>query len=55
MRSAHSTQIQSEELSKMSVEQDARLFGQHFEVGWCLGLLVARNVHKRAHARSAGQ
>lgn len=34
----------------MSVEQDARAFGQHFEIGWQLGLLVARSVHKRTGA-----
>lgn len=34
----------------MSTEEDARVFGQHFAGGWELGLLVARNVHKRAGA-----
>lgn len=34
----------------MSIEEDARVFGQHFQGGWQLGLLVARNVHKRAGA-----
>ncbi|MCV7030253.1 hypothetical protein [Mycobacterium sherrisii] len=34
----------------MSIDEDARVFGQHFEGGWQLGLLVARNVHKRARA-----
>jgi hypothetical protein len=29
----------------MSVDDDARVFGQHFKQGgWRLGLLVARNV-----------
>jgi hypothetical protein len=33
------------ELSNMSIEEDARAFGQHFKQGgWRLGLLVARNV-----------
>lgn len=34
----------------MSVEEDARAFGLHFQGGWQLGLLVARNVHKRPGA-----
>lgn len=34
----------------MSIEEDAKAFGCHFEGGWHLGLLVARNVHKRAAA-----
>ncbi|BBY86686.1 hypothetical protein [Mycolicibacterium tokaiense] len=34
----------------MTIQEDARVFGQHFEVGWQLGLLVARSVHKRAQA-----
>lgn len=34
----------------MSIEDDARAVGQHFAGGWSLGLLVARNVRKRAGA-----
>lgn len=34
----------------MSLEEDAAKFGRHFEGGWQLGLLVARNVHKRSRA-----
>lgn len=32
----------------MSLDDDARAFGQHFQGGWQLGLLVARNVYKQA-------
>lgn len=38
------------ELSNMSIEEDARAFGRHFEGGWQLGLLVARSVYKRSQA-----
>jgi hypothetical protein len=34
----------------MSLEEDAAEFGRHFEGGWQLGLLVARNVHKQSRA-----
>jgi hypothetical protein len=34
----------------MSLDDDAHVFGQHFQGGWQLGLLVARNVHKQAGA-----
>jgi hypothetical protein len=34
----------------MSLEDDAAVFGGNFEGGWQLGLLVARNVHKRTQA-----
>lgn len=34
----------------MSLEDDAAKFGRHFEGGWQLGLLVARNVHKQSGA-----
>ncbi|GFG95315.1 hypothetical protein [Mycobacterium timonense] len=34
----------------MSIEDDAARFGRHFEGGWQLGLLVARNVHKQTGA-----
>lgn len=34
----------------MSIDDDAARFGGHFEGGWQLGLLVARNVYKRAGA-----
>lgn len=48
-RSSH-FQVLRKELSNMSIEQDARAFGQHFEGGWQLGLLVARSVYKRSQA-----
>jgi hypothetical protein len=32
----------------MSLDDDAAKFGRHFQGGWQLGLLVARNVNKRA-------
>lgn len=49
--SAHlSSKFIRKELSNMSIEEDARAFGQHFAGGWQLGLLVARNVQKRSHA-----
>jgi hypothetical protein len=32
----------------VSLEDDAAKFGRHFDGGWLLGLLVARNVHKKA-------
>lgn len=34
----------------VTIQDDARQFGQHFEGGWQLGLLVARSVYKRSQA-----
>jgi hypothetical protein len=31
----------------MTIQDDAARFGRHFEGGWQLGLLVARNVYKK--------